>query len=351
MAPSRKPAAAQSSLRGNQRSRRQPNKLPRGSERALAWLDDVAKVRKWLARPAFDLPKSLKQGRGFAKLQDFLPPFVAEGARLALAAQPPEVWERAGENDREDSSYNDGVTHRFSISEVECSPVLLGIARVLSQMLPGMLPNFSAAAYSHQDRIAPHDDLVPESYTSEDIFRLAAAYGQGGLQVASDAWKAGPSCADEAEQRAEKALAKALASGNLQAIKHAAARVSQPPMGTALGNRAMMALPVRLQGNTQRSGGRPAKYTRVAAAVYYLSRGWKRSFGGELVDLETKQRHVPEFNTLVVFEVPRRHEVSAVKAPEGQRRCSIFGWWLLPDAEVKAASKGTRKRKAANFKD
>merc|ERR1712129_144080 len=122
------------------------------------------------------------------------------------------------------------------------------------------VPNFSAASYGNQDRIAPHDDLVPESYATEDIERLASAYSQTGLQAASDTWKTGPSCGNETEQRAEKALAKALRSGNLEAIKRAAARVSPPSTATAYGDPGMMVLPVKLRGNTRRSGGQPKRY-------------------------------------------------------------------------------------------
>ena len=38
-----------------------------------------------------------------------------------------------------------------------------------------------------------------------------------------------------------------------------------------------------------------------------------------------------EFNSLIVFRVPRPHEVSPVTASAPQHRFSIFGWWMTDE--------------------
>ena len=38
-----------------------------------------------------------------------------------------------------------------------------------------------------------------------------------------------------------------------------------------------------------------------------------------------------EFNSLVVFRVPRPHEVSKVTAKAPEHRFSIFGWWMTDE--------------------
>lgn len=70
-------------------------------------------------------------------------------------------------------------------------------------------------------------------------------------------------------------------------------------------------------------------YSRTAAAIWYLTKDWTEEEGGHLVDLEPKpgtpSSFVPIYNSLVLFEVPHWHAVSAVKAE--RYRYSIFGWW------------------------
>ena len=48
--------------------------------------------------------------------------------------------------------------------------------------------------------------------------------------------------------------------------------------------------------------------------------------GGILVDMETTRKYVPEFNSLIAFNVPRFHEVQALTTDRA--RYSIFGWFL-----------------------
>lgn len=50
--------------------------------------------------------------------------------------------------------------------------------------------------------------------------------------------------------------------------------------------------------------------------------------GGTLIDLVTGKEYVPQFNSIVAFQVPRFHEVTAVTTQ--RPRYSIFGWFLKP---------------------
>lgn len=295
---------------------------------AQRWLDDSAKVKPWLRKLALDLPKRLAENNGIAKIRGILPPEVADGVRQALDALPADEWEQTGSGSRDDSGYADSVVHRFAITEVERHEVLLGAARLLAKLLPGTLPNFAAAKYTRSDRIAPHDDLVPEEYSQSEVRRLLAAYGKGSLASAAKRWRQedDTSNADSprggaAASTGDAALAEAMQRGDVSAVRKALAAAG------AAGSK----------GPTS-SAGATAPYTRWVAAAYYLSKDWKSEFGGEFVDLEGRKRHVPEFNTLVAFQVPRRHEVAAVKAPAGRARLSIFGWWLLEDSGTSKAS-------------
>lgn len=266
------------------------------------------------------------------KIHGVLPPEVAEGVRQALVTLPAAEWEKTGaKSSRDDSSYADSVVHRFAIAEVERNAVLLGAARVLARMLPGTLPNFAAARYERSDRIAPHDDLVPEEYSKSEVRNLKAVYGNSSLASAAKRWRQAADASGGASGTdSGDALAKAMEKGDIAAVQKALAAAG------AADARAEPSLP----------------YTRWVAVAYYLSKDWKSAFGGEFVDLEAKNRHVPEFNTLVAFQVPRRHEVAAVKAPPGNARLSIFGWWLVEGssphgAQARPGKDAVRRKPAA----
>ena len=103
------------------------------------------------------------------------------------------------------------------------------------------------------------------------------------------------------------------------------------------------------------------KCSRTLAVVYYCSSVWEASWGGALVDLESAGVHSdlkmgaardaaaasglqipakaalfpPKFNRLVVFSVPRFHQVTPVVPPPAasaapRLRLSVFGWFLQP---------------------
>jgi Rps23 Pro-64 3,4-dihydroxylase Tpa1-like proline 4-hydroxylase len=55
--------------------------------------------------------------------------------------------------------------------------------------------------------------------------------------------------------------------------------------------------------------------SRNTACIYYLTQGWSEADGGHLVDLEAPggpQQHLPAFNSVVLFRIPRWHEVKPV---------------------------------------
>ncbi|CAK9028587.1 unnamed protein product [Durusdinium trenchii] len=278
--------------------------------KALAWLNDGKAVKAWLKDPERHLRKRL-ESESLVKIPQLLPPFVAEGLLRRLQRLSADCWDRAGEGAREDVGYEDRVQHRFGIADVEGDALLLGGARVLAQMLPGTLPNFSAACYQGQDHIAPHTDEVPEEYSTEEVSELKRAYAAGSSTVAAARWAA--------HTPAEERLQEALRSGDLQAVRAASAGTERRP------------------------------WRRWVAAAYYLNKDWKASFGGRFIDMADgkEQRHLPEFNTLVAFEVPHLHAVEKVK--KGQKRYSIFGWWLAVSAKQKRSAlvpKATRSMRS-----
>ncbi|CAJ1406843.1 unnamed protein product [Effrenium voratum] len=287
----------------------------KGQSAAVRWLDSVASGAR-LRTLRRELRRQLA-AKGFAKLPELLPEHVAEAVRQALKVLD---WEQAGEGARDDAGYEDQVQHHFSIADVEGDVVLLGAARFLARLLPGTLPNFSAACYRGRDHIAPHTDLVPETYSMEEVkqewpgnepqlhscvcqlsCQLRRAYGRGDLASAAQGWRRWRESRAETEN-----LQDALQSDDLAAVRRAVEQGARAP-----------SVPFR----------------RWVAAAYYLNKDWKPSFGGQFVDLESEEgaaKHSPDFNTLVAFEVPRLHEVSAVR--KGHARYSLFGWWLVEDA-------------------
>lgn len=74
--------------------------------------------------------------------------------------------------------------------------------------------------------------------------------------------------------------------------------------------------------------GEIVQCSRSIAIIYYLTKCWSREKGGLLIDCETGDCYVPEFNSLVAFRIPRFHVVTPVVPPH--ERYSIFGWILEP---------------------
>jgi SM-20-related protein len=69
---------------------------------------------------------------------------------------------------------------------------------------------------------------------------------------------------------------------------------------------------------------------RRAAYVFGLTRNWRPEWGGLLLFHDDEDRtvagHVPRFNTLDLFSVPRRHSVSLVTPAAPVRRYAVTGW-------------------------
>ena len=74
-------------------------------------------------------------------------------------------------------------------------------------------------------------------------------------------------------------------------------------------------------------GGAVIKCSRDVAMIYYLTKDWKDSYGGLLVDIEGSQTYIPEYNSAIIFQVPRFHQVTPVATH--LPRFSLFGWWLV----------------------
>jgi len=192
--------------------------------------------------------------------------FLPEHVAEAMRQEMEALPPSAWEKAESDDTYDDDIKHSFTLSEVEeRDDAILGVARLLWRMMPHYVPNFTAARYSRRDHIAPHNDQVLERYTWKEYREVMRAYS---------------------EER-----------------------------------------PALVRQDFER-GGRATIFERRVAAVFYLNKGWKRCYGGELLDLETGKKYLPAFNSLVVFSVPRMHQVSAVRAPPGRARFSLFGWWL-----------------------
>lgn len=70
---------------------------------------------------------------------------------------------------------------------------------------------------------------------------------------------------------------------------------------------------------------------RVAAHVLGLSKGWKKEWEGNFAFCNKQGKPVhkvpPQFNTLIMFKVPRLHLVTPVKPYAGDSRYSLFGWY------------------------
>ena len=69
--------------------------------------------------------------------------------------------------------------------------------------------------------------------------------------------------------------------------------------------------------------------SRDIAVILYLTPEWRTEHGGVLRDLDGHADLTPEFNSAVIFRVPRMHEVTPVTTTE-HTRYSLFGWYLQP---------------------
>lgn len=88
----------------------------------------------------------------------------------------------------------------------------------------------------------------------------------------------------------------------------------------------------RAQAEVLGADGRSTVFSRAVGAVLYLSKGWKEQFGGDFVDYsagrEQSRRIAPAFNTLLLFEVPRKHAISPVRQSAAPPLFAVHGWWM-----------------------
>ena len=88
----------------------------------------------------------------------------------------------------------------------------------------------------------------------------------------------------------------------------------------------------RAQAEVLGADGQAAVFSRAVGAVLYLSKGWKPQFGGDFVDhsagREQPRRIAPAFNTLLLFEVPRKHAISPVRQSAAPPLFAVHGWWM-----------------------
>lgn len=75
---------------------------------------------------------------------------------------------------------------------------------------------------------------------------------------------------------------------------------------------------------------------RRYAYVLNLSREWQADWGGQLQFLDAEgrvlQTLLPRWNSLSVFRVPQRHQVTLVAPWAARPRHAITGWWLSREA-------------------
>jgi len=89
-------------------------------------------------------------------------------------------------------------------------------------------------------------------------------------------------------------------------------------------------------------------YRRAVAIIFYLSKDWDASLGGSFIDHATGTEHVPRFNTLVAFRVPRLHQVSPLTT--NRARVSVFGWLYEPLSDEETARVARFEPAFASFK-
>jgi len=87
--------------------------------------------------------------------------------------------------------------------------------------------------------------------------------------------------------------------------------------------------------------GKP--HRRKFAAVLYLTEKWSEDRGGIFVDHVDGKELCPVFNSMVLFQVPRLHQVTPVVG--ARKRYSIFGWFYEPYDEPKTKSNKRKKKK------
>ncbi len=91
---------------------------------------------------------------------------------------------------------------------------------------------------------------------------------------------------------------------------------------------------------------------RIAAHVLGLTKNWKKEWGGNFAFCDASGKaasiKVPQFNSLVLFKVPRLHLVTQVKPYAQGHRYSLFGWYKATKEYFKQADPEPKTEQAAS---
>jgi hypothetical protein len=143
----------------------------------MAWLDDYERVSRWASK--YDVRGLLSEHGGLVRLENFLPPHVAEAALHVLEAIPQAKWNDTSAT--KDYTHNN-IQHAFLSVKAHGSR-LGALLRAFTLLLPGELSTFSAARYERTHGIAPHDD---RAYT--DVRLNTGAHAKQGAGRVPGGW-------------------------------------------------------------------------------------------------------------------------------------------------------------------
>jgi len=140
------------------------------TQRAIDWLEDQHGIQRRCDR--FNIAKRLKAGGGFAIIDEFLPPDVAEAALQLLQADDRHAeWKSMQYNDVVQEK--DSVMHRFEFAEPDAVSGGEHVADAVSMLFPELLPVFTVAKYVKGSHIGSHDDKalvdVPDELTGGSV--------------------------------------------------------------------------------------------------------------------------------------------------------------------------------------
>lgn len=95
--------------------------------------------------------------------------------------------------------------------------------------------------------------------------------------------------------------------------------------------------------------GIEVRHVRDIAVIFYLTKNWRDEYGGVLIDRGKRDspphtRYVPEFNSLIAFQVPRWHEVSKMECTRS--RYSVFGWFWVEEKTFKENARRTKRERS-----
>jgi hypothetical protein len=103
-----------------------------------------------------------------------------------------------------------------------------------------------------------------------------------------------------------------------------------------------------LTSNINPESNKKVLCSRDIAMVYYLTKNWTSDNGGCFIDLVGGKAITPEWNSVVLFHVPRLHRVEPVLTDS--IRYSIFGWFFEKGRLYDLSGKDkSEKKKSTNI--